>query len=208
MIELTWFSKNEAYHWVFSLTTGQREGEPHITVGVCALHRKAGVGEHRQHGRVPAQGLGGEGHQPPLPGDRHQMLQQQGGDATAVQMIRNSERDLRDTRLTGQLIGRHPAQLTIQPGQQRHVIRPGLPADPLCLTLGVRRAQAEKPQIQVLRRHRGMHLADRVVILRPGRPDLGRTAIGEQRERRRGHVISPAMRPVPAGWPGGTMRAY
>jgi hypothetical protein len=57
----------------------------------------------------------------------------------------------------------------------------GLPADPAALLLARRPAHAEETQVDVLRRHRAMHLKHGGEIICRGRPDLDRAAVGEQR---------------------------
>jgi len=118
------------------------------------------------------------------------------------------ERDLGRARRAGEFAARHAGQLTVEPGEQRRVIRAGLTADPARLALGVERAEAEQAQVRVLRRQRGVHLPHRDLILRRGQADLDGTAVCKQSEHRGGHAISRGMSPVPAGWPAGITRAY
>ena len=51
------------------------------------MDRQAGAGEHAQHGRVVQQRRGGERGQPAPPGQRHQVLEQQRGDAAVVHVV-------------------------------------------------------------------------------------------------------------------------
>jgi len=54
------------------------------------------------------------------------------------------ERDLGRARRAGEFAARHAGQLTVEPGEQRRVIRAGLTADPARLALGVERAELNK----------------------------------------------------------------
>ena len=63
------------------------------------------------------------------------------------------------------------------------MVWPGIAAHSLRLLLARARAQAEKPQVRVVGRHRRVHLAHRCRVLRPRRHDLHRAAVGQQRVR-------------------------
>ena len=119
-----------------------------------------------------------------------------------MHVIGDGERDLRHAGLPGQLVGADADQPAVLPGQQRRMLGIGLAADPPGFLLGRARAHAEKPQVHVVRRHGSMHRAHRLKILRPGRPDLHRAAVGQQRvrgHRWRAHLPAPhlAVRPRP-----------
>jgi hypothetical protein len=165
------------------LAGGQREGQQHLTLGPLAPHRQAGRGEDGEHGRVLGQRHGRERVQLALPGDRHQVLEQQRADAPAVPVIRNRERDLGGAGPVGRLVARHPGELAVQPGEQGRVIRAWVAADPPGLAVGVERAEIEETQVRVVRRQGRVHRADGLGVARPGRPDLDRAAVDEQRVR-------------------------
>ena len=124
-----------------------------MSPAIRRLAGRPGVGEYPQHRRVLRQRLGGERLQAALPRLPDQVLEQQAGDAAAVHVIRDGERDLRHTGLPGQLVGADADQPAVLPGQQRRVLGIGLAADPPGLPLGRGRAQAEEPQVHVVRRH-------------------------------------------------------
>ena len=159
----------------------QRERQVIHAVHQGALRLQPGVGEHPQHGRVLAQRLRGKGAEPPAAAQRDQVLQQQHADAAVMQVIGDRERDLRGPGPgAGLLVGAAADHLTVQHGQQRRVIRPGLAAYPARLPLGRQRAHAEKPQVQIVRGHLGVHVPHRVEVIRPRRPDLDRGAVAQQ----------------------------
>ena len=74
--------------------TRQGKGHLHHPVLVVTLDRQAGVGEHLEHRGVLGQGLRGERGDLVSPGERDQVLEQQGGDAAVVHVIGHRERDL------------------------------------------------------------------------------------------------------------------
>ena len=65
------------------------------------------------------------------------MLEQQRADAAAMQVVGDREGDLgRAGPGAGSLVGAAADHLAVQYGQQRRVVRPGLPAYPARLLLG------------------------------------------------------------------------
>ncbi len=184
--------------------SGQGERQLDDAVGELLLHRQAGVGEDPLHRVVVRQRLGFERGQVVLPAGRHQVFEQERGDAAPVHVVRDRERHLGAIGATAHLVGRHPDQLTGQQGQQGDVVVGARAGDPGRLALGRARAQVEEPEIGVIRGKVRVHLPDSLEILRPGLADLDRAAVGEQRVRRvvsgRAHSSSmpclPAARPV------------
>ena len=154
--------------------TGQGKGHLHHPVLVMALDGQAGVGEYLEHRGVLGQGLRGEGADLVGPGERDQVLKQEGGDAAVVHAIRHRERDLGRGPGAGgpaeRVIAGAAHDLARGQRQQRHAIRPGLPADPLGLGLGRQPAEVEEPHVAVVRGHRLVHGPDRVEVgrARPG----------------------------------------
>ena len=164
------------------LVGGQREREVVHAVYQAAMHRQPGIGEHPQHGRVLAQRLRGKSAKPPAAGQRDQVLQKQHADATVMQVIGDREGDLRRPgSCAGLLVGAAANYLAVQQGQQRRVIRPGLAAYPARLLLGHHRTHAEETQVEVIRRHPGVHVPHRSEIVGPRGPNLDRGAVGQQR---------------------------
>src|SRR5262249_18671509 len=123
------------------------------------------------------------------------------------------------------LIAGHADQPVTEPGQQRGMIRPRLPADAPGLGVRVARAEAEETQVEVVGRHGGVHGTDGLGVGRACRPDEHRAPVGQQRVPpgprgrpgmagatvRCGHAASPeAASPelVVTGSPAGMMRAY
>ena len=184
---------------VIVVAAGQGEGQLDRVPGDPPPGGQAGVGEYPQHRRVLRQRLRGERRQAALPRLPDQVLQQHAGDPAAVHVIGDGERHLRHAGLPGQLISADAGQPAVLPGQQRRMVGIGLAADPPGFLLGRARAHAEEPQVHVVRRHGRVHRADRLKVLRPGRPDLHRAAVGQQRIRARRWR---AHRPVPSA--GGT----
>ena len=162
---------------------GGRQREPEVVhVAVQgAVHRKPRVGEPPQHEPVLGQRLRGEDTDPPATGQRDHMLQQQHADAALVHVIGDRHGDLRGPGvLIATLKGAAADHFAVQEGQQRRVVRRGLPADPAGFLLGRELAGAEEPQIQVVRGHAGVHVPHRVVVLLPRGPDLDRGAVSQQ----------------------------
>jgi hypothetical protein len=109
------------------------------------------------------------------------VVEQQRGDAAAVHVIDDGEGDLGHAWLAGRLVAGNPDELGAEPGEQRAVLTVRRPADAAGLAVGRGRADAEKAQVDVVRRHLSVHLPDRLLVLRPGRRDQDRGAVGEQR---------------------------
>ena len=167
------------------LVLGQRERQLEDPVGVVPLHGQAGVGEHLEHGRVLGQGLGGELGDVAAPGQRDEVLEQQGGDALVVHVVGHGERDLGLPGVPGKPgVAGHAGQFAVPQREQRRAARltgVGLPADPPGLGLGGPPAVAEEAQVDVVRRHRLVHRQDRVEVVRVGLADLDRRAVGQER---------------------------
>ena len=72
-----------------------RHGQLDDAVVQPPRHAQPGVAEHPQHGGVLRQRRGGEDPHPALPGQRDQVLEQQGGHAPAMHPVGHRERDLR-----------------------------------------------------------------------------------------------------------------
>ena len=118
---------------------GGRQREPEVVhVAVQgAVHRKPRVGEPPQHEPVLGQRLRGEDTDPPATGHRDHMLQQQHADAALVHVIGDRHGDLRGPGvLIATLKGAAADHFAVQEGQQRRVVRRGLPADPAGFLLG------------------------------------------------------------------------
>ena len=167
--------------------TGQGKGHLHHPVLAMALDRQAGVGEYPEHRGVLGQGLRGEGADLVGPGERDQVLEQQGGDTAMVHAVRHRERDLgRGPGAGGTadgVVAGAAHDLARGQRQQRHATRRGVPADPLGLGLGRQPAEVEEPQVSVVRGHRLVHGLDRIEVGRVGQADLDRGAVGQQRVR-------------------------
>ena len=73
---------------------GQREGHLEDPVRVVTLDGQPRASEHVLHRLVFRQGLGGERGYLTAPGERDQVLEQQGGDAPVVHVVGHRERDL------------------------------------------------------------------------------------------------------------------
>ena len=199
------------------LAAREREGQLHHAVGALPLHRQAGIGEDPEHRGVIRERLRGEELQLPAPGDRYQVLKQQGGHPPAVHRVRDGEGDLSGAFLARGLVACDTDQRPLLPRQQCRVVGTRRPADALRLLLGSARAEAEESQVHVVRGHRRVHVAHRINVARSGRADLDGAAVGEQRVgrggRRRGgqghcHCSGSVSRSRPAGCPPGTTRAY
>ena len=106
---------------------GEREGQFHHAIGHPPLNRQPGIGEDPEHRRVLCQRLGRECAQPALPGDRHQVLQQERRDPLAVHVVGYGERDFGDTWLACGFVARHSDQAVTKPGEQRRVVGSWLP---------------------------------------------------------------------------------
>jgi hypothetical protein len=98
-----------------------------------------------------------------------------------MHIVGHSESDLDDARLRHALITGNTYQPAAKPGDQRCVIGPGLTANAFRFTLGIERAQAEKPQVQVVRRHRRVHRAHVLSIAGMGRPYLHGAPVRQER---------------------------
>ena len=168
-----------------AVVAGQGHGEPDHAVSELPLYRQARVREHPLHGHVLRQRLSRERGEVSLPGQRHQVLEQQGGHAAPVHLVGHRERDLGYARPPGRFVTRHADQLAVQPGQQRRVVRIVRPAEPLGLSLRRLRAEAEEPEVGVIRRHLLVHLPDIVRVIRLGRANLDCRAIRKQGVARR-----------------------
>ena len=162
-------------------------------------HAQPGVAEHPQHGGVLRQRRGGEDPDPALPGQRDQVLEQQGGHAPAMHPVGHRERDLRGLRAGLRLVAGHSHQFVAQEAEERAVGRTILtPAYPACLLLGGPPAHAEKAQVKVVWRHGLVQLLDGFVVARAGGPDGNRGAVRQQGIRaprlgERGHSGSPVL---------------
>ena len=64
-----------------------------------AVDLETAVGEYLQHLAVVAEDVGFEFRDPVCISDKTQMLEQQGGDAAALELVENCERDLCATRI-------------------------------------------------------------------------------------------------------------
>jgi hypothetical protein len=119
-----------------------------------------------------------------------------------MQVICDRQGDLRGGGPgAGLLIGAAADHLAVQQGQQRRVVRPGFAAYPARLLLGHVRAHAEKPQVEIVRGHLGMHVPDRVEVAGLRGPDLDRGAVGQQRVNAVLRVYAHAALPGPTGLP-------
>ena len=146
---------------------GQRDGDRDHAVGAPGGDGQAGVGEDAEHADVLRQRLGHERLDLPGPGERDQVLEQQGRDAALVHGVRDRERDL--GRLAAavplDLVAGQADHLAAVDGEQGGVVEAGLPGHPPRLLLGGGPAQAEEAQIGVVGRHRLVHRLDGVEIL-------------------------------------------
>ena len=156
---------------------GQGERQLEDPVGVVALDRQAGGGEYVEHGLVLRQGLRGEGGYLVAPGERDQMLEQQGGDAPVVHMVGHRERDL-GLPLGLRDVAGDADHFAVRDGQQGHLAGGRVPADPPGLDLGRMPAYVEEPHVAVVAGHRLVHGLDRVEIARASRADLDRRPVG------------------------------
>ena len=164
------------------LVPRQRERQLVNLAGEVPLHRQAGVGEHLQHGRVLGQRLGRERGDAAAPGQRHEVLEQQGRDALVVHMVGHGERDLGLPRVPDEPgVAGHAEQFAVAQREQRRVARRRIPADPPGFGLGGSPVVAEEAQVDVVRRHRLVHRLDRVDVLWAGLADLDRCAVGQER---------------------------
>ena len=160
---------------------GQVEGQLGDTVHRRAVGVQPRVGEYPQHRGILGQHFRGESPHPPVTGRRHEVLEQQGGHAPVMGMVGDGYRELRRTGSPLAFVAGHADQLAGQPGEQGGVVGCGCPADPAGFLVGGGRAHAEEAQVQVVRRHRLVHLAHGLEVAGRGRADLGRRPIGEER---------------------------
>ncbi len=164
---------------LITVVRGQREGGLDDSVGHLPARGEPYIGEDPEHGDVVGQRLGGERAQTAQPRSRDEMFEQERGDSPAVHVIGDREGDLSDARFARWLIARDADELIAEPRQQRAVIGVWWPGYPLGLAICRLRADAEKAQVDVARRHLRVHLPDGIGVLRPGRPDQHGGAIGE-----------------------------
>ena len=177
---------------------GNRHGQPDYAVGPAPQHAEPGVGEDLQHRRVIRQCLRGERRQLADPGQRNQVLKQQRGDAAAVHLVRDGKGDFRLARGRGRLVARRADDRAVDGGEQRGVIGPGGAAEPPRLLLGGVLAHAEEPHVEIRRRHRLVHAADRVKVVRARGPDFGGGTVGQQHENAAARAGVPG---AAGGWP-------
>ena len=110
-----------------------RHGQLHHAIGVLAPHRQPRVAEHPQHRVVVRQHVGDQDLHAAGAGQRHQVLQQQRGDAMPVHAVGHRQREFRGRRIGGELVAGDPHDLIAQQAEQRHqprTARPGIPAGP------------------------------------------------------------------------------
>ncbi len=139
-----------AVQMTVGVVAGEREGEVNQPVGQLPLGRKPGGGEHAEHGGVGRERLGGERGQLAAPGDRDQMLEQEGRDTAAVHVVGDGESYFSGPWRARWLVTGYPDELVAQPPEQRGVIFPWCPADPFGLLIGRMRAEVEKPQVDII----------------------------------------------------------
>ena len=166
---------------------GQRKGHLEDPVRVVTPDGQTHGREHVLHRLVLGEGLGGERGYLTAPGQRDQVLQQQGGDAPVVHVVGHRERDLRRALAAGLwlAIGNaeagHTDHRAAAQREQRAVIGTGLLAGPARFLRRGQPAEVEEAHVGVFRRHRFVHGLDRVEIIRAGRADLDRGPVSEQR---------------------------
>ena len=164
---------------------GQRDDQVDHPVGDLTVHRQAGVRDDLQHRRVLGQRQPGERGDPMAPGVPDQVLQQQRRDSPVVHPVGHRERDLGFLMVCAlpvqRLVAGDADHLAALQCEQRRTAGPGQPADQPRLGLGRLPAEAEKAQVGVVRRHRLVHGLDRVVVAGPGRADLHRAPVDQQR---------------------------
>ena len=154
---------------------GDRHGHLDHVVDQAPADGQAGVGEHPQHGGVLRQGGRREGLHPPGPAERHQMLEQQGGDPPPVHVVGDGEGDLGQARRAGGLVAGQADHPRAEQREQGGMVGVGRTADPPCLLLARPLAQAEEAQVEVVRGHVLVEARHRVEVVRTGRPDLERS---------------------------------
>jgi hypothetical protein len=134
-----------------------RERDRHLghAIVVVTLDREPGVGEQVQHRGVLGQHLRGERGHALAPGGRDQMLEQERRDTTVVHVLGDRERDLgarrRSLLVGGDVIAGDARHLAGRQREQRNPALRARPADPLRLVFGRQRAEAEEPQVDVVR---------------------------------------------------------
>jgi hypothetical protein len=177
---------------------GQVESQLGDAVCQLAAGMQPRVSEHLQHRVVLGHHHSGKGPHSPVAGSRHQVLEKQGCHTPVMGMVGDGERDLRRVGPPAYLVDGDTYEFPGQPGEQGGVVGRRLPAGPASRLLSSRQAHAEEAQVNVVGRHRAMHLPDGVEVAGGRRPDLDRGAVGEKRVHTAGwlclHAASPLMR--------------
>ena len=102
---------------------GGLDAEPHLDHALVegARHLEPGVVEHAEHAAVAGQDGGGEPVEAVLPGRHGQVLEQHRGQPPTLVLVVHDERHLGLVAVGPDVVARHPHDVAVELGHQRHV---------------------------------------------------------------------------------------